>query len=394
MTDQADKNEPRGSPPAPIDRLVDDARVEHFPRSADCPNEQIRENVRRWLDHHGIPVSQLARMIGVSAGTLSNVLSDRYKSDPTHFLQKAQAAISEWQRRRTAPTAEGFVSTRIAREIFAVVKATSKHRAIGVFTGPSGIGKTKALQAVVKTDFPSAVMVTADPRCGTRLDFLRAVIRGIRSRGGGAAAPIAARVQGWEYARVANAFNAAVDLLAGSGRLIVVDEADNLPNEVLNMVRQLHDATGCPVILAGRPPLHATITRTMRDSRIGGSFVGRICIEHRLEPQSNEPGSGGRWLFTVDEVTRMLEQYKVIYTPDAGRWLTDLANVTALDGQREAGALRYAIHVLEMAITIHPCETLTREMLQEANTLLRGPDWAACVNQMIESKTSQAKVAG
>ena len=394
MTDQADKSEPQGSPPAPIDRLADDARVEEFPRTASCAVESARENIRRWAEHNEIPVSRLAKMIGVSPGTLHDVLSGRYKSKPGPILQKAEAAIGEWHRRRKAPKAEGFVLTRIAREIFAVVRVTSKHRGIGVFTGPSGIGKTKALEAIVRTDFPNAVLVTADPGCMNPLYFLRAVVRAERSRGAGFSSPPPRIYHGWEFTRVADAFNAAVDLLGGSGRLIIVDEADNLANKVLNVVRQLHDATGCPVVLAGRPPLHAILTRTIRDARIGGSLVGRVCVEHHLEPRGDEPGSGGRWLFTIDEITRMLNNYKITYTPDAGRWLTDLANITALDGQREAGALRYALKVWEMAITLHKGQTLTADMLREANTLLRGPAWASQVDRAIGNVASQAKVAG
>jgi len=394
MNDRTDKNEPRRSPPTPIDRLADDARVEEFPRTAGCAVESARENIHRWLEHNEIPVSRLAKMIGVSPGTLHDVLAGRYKSKPGPILQKAEAAIGEWHRRRKAPKAEGFVLTRIAREIFAVVRVTSKHRGIGVFTGPSGVGKTKALEAIVQSDFPNAVLVTADPGCMNPLYFMRAVVRAERSRGAAFSANPPRIYHGWEFTRVADAFNAAVDLLGGSGRLIIVDEADNLSNKVLSVVRQLHDATGCPVILAGRPPLHAILTRTMRDARIGGSLVGRVCVEHHLEPRANEPGRGDRWLFTVSEIVQMLNAYKVTYMPDAGRWLTDLANITGLDGQREAGALRYALKVWEMAITLHQGQTLTADMLREANTLLRGPAWAAQVDLTIKNSVSQAKVAG
>jgi len=47
--------------------------------------------------------------------------------------------------------------------------------------------------------------------------------------------------------------------LRDSGRLIVVDEAENLPLRALEIVRRLHDETGCGLVLSGMPRLVANL---------------------------------------------------------------------------------------------------------------------------------------
>jgi len=397
MADQGDKSEPRLPPPAPIDRLTQDARVDQLSLTpADTEPEAVftaRENVARWLGYYRVSMGELARMIGISRSTLSDVLGNRYKSNPEPILRKAEAAISEWFRRRGAPQKGHCVMTRIAREIFTVVRTVSKLRGIGTIVGVSGIGKSMTIQTIVQTDFPSAILVEVNPGCARPLDFLRAILAGERSPG--LSSTMRARTGHWgQHVRhTADAFNLAVNRLAGSGRLIIIDEAENLSNDTFNVLRQLHDATGCPVALVGRPPLQDRISRTIRDPSIGGSLVGRICIQHTLEPKA-AGGGGDRWLFTADEVRAVLAGFKVRYTGEAGHWLAALANVAALEGQQEAGALRYALKVMEVAITISGGEPVTLSMLRQANSLLKRPEWARMADHLAGELARQVKAVG
>lgn len=54
-------------------------------------------------------------------------------------------------------------------------------------------------------------------------------------------------------------FESVSDRLRDSGRLIVVDEAENLPLRALEIVRRLHDETGCGLVLSGMPRLVANL---------------------------------------------------------------------------------------------------------------------------------------
>lgn len=363
----------------PIDALAQQARIDTRPHDADAgdPDAVARSaaNIRGWLQANKMPPMQLAAMAGVTLQALTSALADEPGPASVAVLQRCEGVIAGWKDRRNAP-AGGFVMTRIVQEIAAVLALATKHSGIGVFSGPSGIGKSMALRALLRSRYPQGVLVEVNPGCSTGVGLLNAIVQaehaariGVRpSKTPPALAP--------RTMTKGNAFQAVVARLAGSSRLIVIDEADNLTTRTFAILRQLHDATGCPLVLAGRPTLHNKIGRTMQDESIGGSLVGRIAIEHRLEPRPTG-GSGDTWLFTIEEVCAMLDRYRIMYSPDAARWLCALANVTAIDGQREGGALRFAVKVLELAITMSGGAEITRALLQKANGLLRGADWAS-----------------
>ncbi len=386
-------------PRPPIERVEQQARVERFPRvlteaAAGDVAYVARENINDWMAEFHISTKKLARMAGLSADGLAGVLKAKsYAPAHADVLRKAEAAIAEWHNRRTMPDGKRFVTTRVAKEIFAVVKLTSRHQGIGVVTGPSGIGKSMALQAIKRLDFPSAILLEVNAGSCSPHNFLLAAIQAERTS---STRPPARRGTS-SYFRggmIADVFNCLADKLAKSGRLIILDEADGLKVETFNIIRQLHDATGCPVVLAGRESLHARIARTMRDERIGGSLVGRICVEHSITPEGGSgTDPGARWLFNVQEIMAMLNQYKITYSPDAARWLCALANVSAIEGQREGGALRFALKVFEMAVTISNGQEITIGLLKAANGLLRGTDWGRRADELVDGFVRQASAS-
>jgi hypothetical protein len=184
-------------------------------------------------------------------------------------------------------------------------------------------------------------------------------------------------------------FRLIVEKLGNSSRPILIDEADCLSIKTLGIIRHIHDATGCPVILCGRPNLAKKINRTTRDDDIGGSLRGRLCVEHDLMSGINrQDGSDGEWLFSVDEVAEILRQFKIVFHRDAARWLTMLANLSACDGGREQGGLRYAIEVAKLAIIIAERKRtadrrVTLEIVKQANSLTRDKDYAVQIAHRI-----------
>ncbi len=55
-----------------------------------------------------------------------------------------------------------------------------------------------------------------------------------------------------------------VDKLAGSGRVVFLDEMQRLPREFLNIALDLSDATGCPFVLVGEPELKGFMQENKR----------------------------------------------------------------------------------------------------------------------------------
>jgi hypothetical protein len=303
------------------------------------------------------------------------------------LLRRCEAAINEFLRREDAPGSGEYCETSIARQIHNIVKMTSRQRRISVFYGVSSLGKTMALEACVRLDFPSAILVKANRGNCTPLLFCRAILQQIGS----------GRIDVQAIRGTGEAFNLIVDRLRHSGRLIIVDEADCLKNETLNIVRQIHDATGddktrCPVVLAGRPNLRKKIARTTTDEEIGGSLRGRMLIERDLlSGRTNEDGDGGL-AFSVEEIMRILAKNKIRVTRDGARWLCRLANVTLrTDGGAELGGLRSLTAVATLATSIFKGKELTPDMLVKAFKLTRDRETAASILNQISASMERSQ---
>jgi len=367
-------------------RLEQDARYERLPRMAKtdylAPEtcDVIAANAREFLKHENVTQKQLARMAGISPTVLNELLAGKYRGDPSPACKKLNAVMEQHLRRVGSPDLENFTTTGVAKQIFTICKVAAEGEAgIGVITAVSGVGKTLALKACVKGEFPNGIYLEINPGCCSPLWFCRAILHCLRTGDWRIKHERGIEDEG-VYTRAA-AFNQIVQRLAGSHRLIVVDEAENLNLDTLNLLRQILDATGCNAVLAGRPPLLRLINQSVKVASIGGSVRGRVIIERQLTGLYQAPG-GGQWLFSIDDVIDVLEKHKVRISSDAGRWLAALANISAAE---DSGALRYAVRVFRIAMRANKsAQEITLAMVQEANALQRDRSAADRYASLIE----------
>ncbi len=142
---------------------------------------------------------------------------------------------------------------------------------IGVVIAWAGEGKTIAVQHcqnVIQARFqgvlPVAVKVKVPPRSTARtvlLIILKAL--GERPKNRDNAALLAEEV--------------AVAVRRYDLRLIILDEADRLNDESFEVVRDLRDRTGCPILLVGLPNLLQVIKRHEK-------FESRACLRMSFQP--------------------------------------------------------------------------------------------------------------
>jgi DNA transposition AAA+ family ATPase len=370
-------------PPDLPDPLEQDAQIDEVPRMASNTEatltpqrrEEAIANIQRIREQQGLTLVQLGRMIGVKESVVSQTLGGSYKGRIDRVLRRLEGALNENARRLTKQQADGYVDIKLARKVFSVLKCASKAQAIGVITCVSGVGKTMALEAACRSnDFSTAVLLQIDDRSKSRMNFCKALLK---AASGGR--------QIGNYCSVADLLEAIVKRLKDSGRLILIDEAENLPTETLNLIRQIYDATRCPVVLCGRPHLNTIIDRTVNCPSIGGSLVGRICIRKQLSPES--AAGGGDWICTLDEMAQKLNKYKVRFAPEAVRWLHKLAHESALreDTGLEAGGLRLADKIAFLAVVTRKGATLiTLEMVKAAHRLMVGDRDARLLAELID----------
>jgi DNA transposition AAA+ family ATPase len=359
--------------------IEQDARIDRSARMpATLTDEQRQTEIQRFRDFlgHAQGVSQkgLATMAGLSGSVMSDLLRGKYAGDVDAAIAKVDAAIENYcQREDTA--AGGYVQTTVAGRIHAVMRLAAKHATMAAMYCPSGSGKTMALQAAMQLDFRNGLLVEIDPDNSSPYRFARALLAEIlRPR----SVPETVRSKG-------DAFTLIVKHLRHSRRLIAIDEAEALSLESFNYIRRVHDKTGCPVVFVGRPNLAMKLNQTTRCAEIGGSVRGRIMIE--LDLMVGYDGRGDSWLFTVEDVAKILRQYKVRFAADVARWLAVLANVSVCDGGREQGGLKYADYVFQVAITVAKNRGSSAVLLKHvkaANGACRDRDYAAQIAARVD----------
>lgn len=127
------------------------------------------------------------------------------------------------------------IDTVYTRRFKDIACGVIENRTMALITGPAGVGKTTAARMYAESGETRCYSVTAHNlmRPG---DYLNALLDTmVQFRGWSIAERFEQVVKGYEYR-------------AG---LTVIDEADLLRVEVLELIRSLHDCSGAPVVLVG-----------------------------------------------------------------------------------------------------------------------------------------------
>src|SRR5690606_20966631 len=144
--------------------------------------------------------------------------------------------LEQIAQRKEARLPDGFVETRVARRMLTVVEQAVRLGGIGLIVAPSGIGKSNVFEAARQV-FPGSVVVRVRETCRTGPGLIRHLAQALHVRG--ASNSISAQA-------------AVIQALAGTNRLLLIDEAHRLADNALELVRDLHDEGGnLPIVLAG-----------------------------------------------------------------------------------------------------------------------------------------------
>jgi DNA transposition AAA+ family ATPase len=120
---------------------------------------------------------------------------------------------------------------------------------LGCVPGKPGIGKTKTSR-MWQARHGGIYLRIASIWKRSELDFIQAMARecGISNPPG----------------RKGRCYTEVIDKLAGSGRVVFLDEIQRLPKDFLTIALDLTDATGCPFVLVGEPELKGMMEENER----------------------------------------------------------------------------------------------------------------------------------
>lgn len=155
---------------------------------------------------------------------------------------------------------------------------------IAVITGKAGIGKTIAVQAFVDTfpprshtGLPAVIKVKVKPDSTPKalaLDIISVLADKPRGRN-----------------RYELADEVAAAIIRNELELLIIDEADRLTEASFELLRHIHDQTGCPIALVGLPEIWRVIrTQEKFASRVGLKMEFPSLVFRSEEPLRCEVG--------------------------------------------------------------------------------------------------------
>ena len=209
-------------------------------------NQALQQKLAEFKAKSGMNQTKLARGIGTSPASISMYLNGTYAEKGGNYetIEPKIEAFLEVQESKAQreELVLGFVSTKTTRRISEVMRDAHEAGDTVVIYGQAGLGKTQAVKNYCEKN-PAAILIEANPSF-TALVLMRKLA---------AAAKVAT------VGSLIDLFESVSDRLRDSGRLIVVDEAENLPLRAIEIIRRLHDDTGCGLVLSGMPRLVANL---------------------------------------------------------------------------------------------------------------------------------------
>jgi len=364
-----------------IEELAKEARQlkigQKLPEQDPLPIEKIRA-VRDDFDflvrQRGITIQRIGEALGpgFSRGPLSKFRNIEQREDFPGDVDRMTRALNTFMetlvRRKDAKRPAGFIETDVAKRILTVVSKTIELSSIGLIYGDAGRGKSMTLRAAKEIHRGSVLIrvlqSTRRPR-GLAIQIAKALnLPATRASTYVAESKI-------------------IEALRGTGRAIIVDEAHQLGPDALELVRDIHDETGCPMILAGTMRLHDQVS----DQQLYfGQLSSRTAIKYDLGEELRGGGGGDpKPIHSIDEIKQLYERDKVRFTDDGRLLLTKLANIPGL------GGLRLCSKVVQVARSLSQGELIDAELLLRVIRTLHGGEGASQVERQVEQ--SRLKIA-
>lgn len=332
MTD----DRPRPTPDAPVtrrsvlDELAQEARVQRRARmlpQTPLTQEQmdkVRRDFKVFARESGRSLDSLSRQLGTgySASVLSMWQGGNYRGDNDKITRTINELLEREARSQELPRPEGFVEIEVAQYMMAVIRTAIAAQAMGLITGFAGCGKTMTLEAA------RAMLV------GTILQRVDISI----ARPKGLISSIARQIGVKTTGSLAHVFGKVCEHLEGSKRPVLIDEAHRLSTEALELIRDLHDVTGVPIVLVGTVGLNEKVDdRAMQFGQFSSRMVARIDINEFIHSGGHR--GAARKLYSIDEVKKIFESEKLKITDTGWEMLWTIACLPGLGGLRMAGKI-------------------------------------------------------
>jgi DNA transposition AAA+ family ATPase len=208
--------------------------------------------------------ANVADLSGVPYGTLSAWLTGKYAGRSDEVAAKVQRWMDGYQQQQSTrsalPADPPFQMTQTAATFLAGLQMAQALGTMAVISGGAGVGKTRTVCEYRRTT-ANVWVVTARPDTATMGALLEAVCDALAI-----SERIARRRAG-----------ACIGRMRDTGGLMIVDEAQHLTTEALELLRSLHDAAGIGMVLVGNETVYSRLEGKGRTAEFAQLFsrIGR-----------------------------------------------------------------------------------------------------------------------
>lgn len=221
--------------------------------------DAIRAEITNIQQAEGLSQNDVAKASGVAYGTLNLFMNNKYQGSNERVAGELRiwlTARAENRRQRSiVPKVPSFIMTKSAASFQEALRYAQLMPEISVIAGAAGIGKTTAADNYAGTN-PNVWKATMDPTMAsvnTMLNEVAAVLGVTEKSATKLPRAIGRRVQ-------------------DSGGLIIIDEAQHLSPQALDMLRSLYDRYQIGVALVGNETVYARLEGEGRKAQFAQLF--------------------------------------------------------------------------------------------------------------------------
>ena len=201
----------------------------------------IKAELKQLMLERNYSLTDVATRSGVGRSTINMFMNDKYDVESSTIIDKIYNFI-QIEKERGYNKILKISEISILKYIFEIAGLCHKEGAIGVCIGEAGLGKTIAVKEYLKQN-PNAILIESDSGYTVK-SLLLDIHKRLGLSGKGTCYELKEKV---------------IDKLNQSGRLLIIDEAENLPTRVLEIARRIHDKTGIGLLLVGKSELYENL---------------------------------------------------------------------------------------------------------------------------------------
>lgn len=301
----------------------------------------IRAGLRTLVENEETTFKQIALESGLSTGTISSFINDKYNGDNERVSQMLQRWLEKYHAVAELPEPPRFVETQTVKQIWTSMRFASLTESIAVVCGNPGVGKTEAAREYRRTN-NNVWMITITPSCASVLECLTELafelgMNDAPRRKGPLSRALRRRIEGTQG-------------------LVIIDEADHLGAEVLEELRLLQESTRTGLVLMGNHRVYSNMTggnRTVEFARLFSRIAKRTAINKTKK--ADVKAIADAWQINGENELELLQQ--IAQKPGALRILNHSLRLAAMTahgkGERvNEDYLRQAFRELDLDVDI------------------------------------------